>query len=58
MDLALTSCDDWETIDRIGAAFLAFLEGLIDIWTDLGISGFFLLDTDRILAIDISGKSG
>ena len=57
MDLALTSRDDWEEMDRIGAAFLAFLEGFIGMWIDSGISGLFLLDIDRVLAIDISGKS-
>jgi hypothetical protein len=36
--------------------YLDFLEGLIDVCTDSGISRY-LLDTDRVLFIDIGDKS-
>lgn len=44
MDFVLTSCEGWEEVNRVEAAFLAFLEGLTSVVADSGISGLFLLD--------------
>ena len=46
MDLILTSCEGWEEVGWVGAAFLAFFEGLANVGADSGISGLLLLDID------------